>query len=59
MNVKKEVIEKMTECLSLEIKKCNDKISSNKYKMKNLIREQTILKREKVKITEVLRLIKK
>ena len=52
---KKAASDKVKEILERELKDCNRKIQSNKYSFARLAAEQTILKRERVKITQLIR----
>ena len=55
MNVKKAVVDNVKNMLLEELRKCNNKIRDNKDKFARLTEEQTVLKRERVKLTEMLR----
>jgi uncharacterized protein YeeX (DUF496 family) len=55
MNVKKEVIERIKSKLIDEMRDCDRKIYRNKYKFKELVEEQTILKREMAKLSEIIK----
>jgi len=54
MNIKKEAYDRIIEYLRLEIRNINDELGHNKYKFRELEREQTVLKRQK---TELVKLI--
>lgn len=55
MNVKKAVYERVKHMIQTELDSCNSKIRHNLLLFKRLQEEQTILKRERVKLTELLR----
>jgi len=54
MNIKKEVANRIQKLLQDELTNCNNKIRRNKYEFEKLAREQTILKRERVKLTKLI-----
>jgi len=54
MQIKKEVLNRVTSCLQKELNKCNNTLHQNLYQFKRLAEEQTILKRERVKLTELI-----
>ena len=58
MNVKKEVYEAVKAILKDELDKCNSKIRNNKWAFEKLTKEQTILKRERVKLTQLMHELK-
>jgi hypothetical protein len=55
MNIKKEVAERIKTMLQAELNKCNNKIHDNLFQFKKLSDEQTILKRERAKLAEMLK----
>lgn len=55
MNIKKEVTERIKKLLQEELQKCNNKIHDNLYQFKKLSDEQTVLKRERVRLAELLK----
>lgn len=55
MNVKKAVMDKVRDMLNNELRKCNNKIWDNKNQFARLTEEQTTLKRERVKLAQMLR----
>ncbi|GAH23920.1 unnamed protein product, partial [marine sediment metagenome] len=59
MNIKKEVIERIVEALLNERNKIESKINRNRYEFKKLTYEQTIMKREKVQLDNLIRELKK
>ena len=59
MNIKKEVAKNIEKFIREELNKVNNKIHDNKYKFARLTEEQTILKRERVKIHELLNTIRR
>jgi len=58
MQVKKRVIERIVDLLQTEYNKINYEIFENKYKFKNLEHEQTVLKRERVKLQKMINELK-
>lgn len=56
--IKKAVTENVRNMLNAELTRVNYKIYDNKNAMKRLVEEQTILKRERVRLTELLNSIK-
>ena len=59
MNIKKEVAKNIEKFIREELNKVNNKIHDNRYQFARLTEEQTILKRERVKIHELLNTIRK
>ena len=59
MDIKKEVLNRIEKFLNSELTKCNDAIHINKRNFEKLTNEQTILKRERVKITELINFLYK
>lgn len=59
MQIQKKVVERIQQMLQEEFNKCNAKLFTNKYTFKRLVEEQTVLKRERVKLTEMLNELKK
>ena len=58
MNVKKEVYETVKQLLQEELNKCNSKIRNNKWAFEKLVKEQTILKRERTKLIQLMNELK-
>lgn len=58
MNIKKLVIERITNLLQNEYNNINHKIFENKWKFKKLEEEQTILKRERAKLQQLINDVK-
>jgi hypothetical protein len=58
MNIRKEVYERIVNTLFDEKNKVNRKINANKYTIKRLSEEQTILKAERKKIYNMIRELK-
>lgn len=58
MNVKKEVYETVKKLLKDELDKCNSKIRNNKWTFEKLVKEQTILKRERTKLIQLMNELK-
>jgi len=59
MNIKKEVAKNIEKFLREELSKINGKLNTNRYQFKKLTEEQTILKRERVKIHTLINTIRK
>lgn len=58
MNIKKMVIERITSVLQIEYNSINRKIFDNRWKFKKLEEEQTILKRERAKLQQLINDVK-
>ena len=59
MQVKKRVIERIVDLLQSEYARIYFELRSNKVKFKSLEQEQTILKRERAKIQQLINSLKK
>lgn len=59
MNVKKEVVIKISELLNNEISKIDNEIRRQKKTIKKLVETQTILKREKTKLCHLVSVLQK
>jgi predicted nucleic acid-binding Zn-ribbon protein len=55
MNIKREVYDRIVKALERELSVITSKINGNRYSFRNLEKEQTVLKREKAKLHEMLR----
>lgn len=54
MHAKKAATEKLIKLLRDEHCRCESKLRANRYNFQRLTEEQTILKREKVQLTELI-----
>jgi len=54
MNVKKEVAERIKLMIKAELNKCGNKIHDNRFQFKKLQDEQTVLKRERTSLIQLL-----